>query len=125
MKGILHFLVIAGTMLVLSQHLDGFHVSSFGVAVLAAVVLAFVNAVVKPVLALLTFPLTILTLGGFLFVLNVAMLWLTQKLVPGFDVHGLKALVLGSLLLSVVSTVWNAIIPDGRASRQSHDHDSH
>jgi len=112
MKTLLHFVVVAATMMVLAQNLPGFHVTGWGAALIAAVVLAFVNAIVKPILFLLTLPLTILTLGAFLFVLNVLMLWLTQWLVPGFDIHGVGPLLLGSVILSIVSMIWKSVVPD-------------
>jgi putative membrane protein len=108
-QNLLYFVVIAATMLGLSQLLPGFHVDGWVTALIAALVLAVVNTIVKPVLFVLTLPFTIITLGLFLVVLNVFMLWLTQKLVPGFDINGLSALVIGSLVLAGVGMVWKSI----------------
>jgi len=82
-------------------------------ALLAGLVLALVNAVVRPVLQLLTMPLTILTLGLFVFVLNAFCLWLTSVIVPGFVVHGFRAAFLGALLISVVSWALTVFVSDG------------
>jgi len=108
-KSVLYFLVIAATMLGLSRLLPGFEVSGWGAALLAAVVLALVNAVVRPVLFVLTLPFTLVTLGLFLFVLNALMLWLTAALVPGFKVHGFGTTLLASLALSLVGMLWKSL----------------
>jgi putative membrane protein len=87
-------------------------------ALLAGLVLALVNAVVRPVLKVLTLPLTLLTLGLFLFVLNAFCLWLTSAIVPGFDVQGFWAAFLGALLISVVSWALTVFVSDsGRLGR--------
>jgi putative membrane protein len=87
-------------------------------ALLAGLVLALVNAVVRPVLKVLTLPLTLLTLGLFLFVLNAFCLWLTSAIVPGFDVQGFWAAFLGALLISVVSWALTVFVNDsGRLGR--------
>ena len=87
-------------------------------ALLAGLVLALINAVVRPVLVLLTFPLTLVTLGLFLFVLNAFCLWLTSVIVPGFDVQGFGAAFLGALLISIVSWALTVFVSDsGRLGR--------
>lgn len=121
MKHILYFVVIAATMLVLAQNLPGFHVSGWGAALIAALVLAVVNTVVKPILFLLTLPFTIVTLGLFLFVLNAACVWLTALVVPGFDVTGFLPALLASIVLSVVGMIWNAFTKDGRRAKKERE----
>jgi len=87
-------------------------------ALLAGLVLALINAVVRPVLKVITLPLTLLTLGLFLFVLNAFFLWLTSAVVPGFDVHGFRAAFLGALLITLVSWALTVFLTDsGRISR--------
>jgi putative membrane protein len=87
-------------------------------ALLAGLVLALINAVVRPVLKVVTLPLTLLTLGLFLFVLNALCLWLTSAIVPGFDVEGFRAAFLGALLISVVSWALTVFVSDnGRLGR--------
>jgi putative membrane protein len=87
-------------------------------ALLAGLVLALINAVVRPVLKIITLPLTLLTLGLFLFVLNAFCLWLTSAVVPGFDVVGFRAAFLGALLITVVSWALTAFVTDsGRFGR--------
>ncbi len=79
-------------------------------ALAAAFLLGVVNALLRPLLILLTFPLTILTLGLFLLVINGIMLWLVAALVPGFEVNGFLGALVGSLLISLVSWILSSII---------------
>jgi putative membrane protein len=105
---VLHFVVVAAIMILLSRVLPGFHVTGWGPALLAAVVLALVNVIVKPVLFLLTLPFTLLTLGLFLLVLNALMLSLTAWLVPGFRITSFVSAFWAALALAVVGMVWKA-----------------
>ncbi len=79
-------------------------------ALAAAFLLGVVNALLRPLLILLTFPLTILTLGLFLLVINGIMLWLVAALVPGFEVNGFLGALVGSLLISLVSWILSSVI---------------
>jgi putative membrane protein len=80
--------------------------------VVAARVLGLVNAVVRPVLLVLTLPLTLVTLGLFLFVLNALCLWLTSAVVPGFDVRGFWPAFWGALIVSALSWAVNGFVSD-------------
>lgn len=110
MTHILYFFVIAVAMLGLSRILPGFQVDGWVPAIVAAVVLAVMNVIVKPILFVLTLPFTILTLGLFLFVLNALCVWLTAAVVPGFHVRGFVPALIASLVLAVVSMVWKALV---------------
>ena len=90
----------------------GFAYRSWVTLAIAAAVLGLLNAVVRPILFVLTLPLTVLTLGLFLLVLNAIMLELTAWLVPGFDIQGFLWAIVGALVLSLVSLV------TGRIGRQ-------
>ena len=81
-------------------------------AIVVAFILSVLNTIVKPVLKVLTFPLTILTLGIWLFLLNVGMVYLTAYFVDGFKVTSLISAILFSLLMSFASSVLGAIFPD-------------
>jgi len=105
---ILYFLVIAAAMMALSRLLPGFQVDGWVPALLGAVVLGAANAILKPILFVLTLPFTILTLGLFLLVLNALMVWVTALIVPGFSVHGILPALLASMILSVVGMIWKA-----------------
>lgn len=108
MNTLLYFVVMAACMLALSQILPGFRVTGWVPALFGALMLAVLNTVLKPVLFVLTLPLTIVTLGLFLLVLNALMLWLAAKLVPGFHIDGFFPTLIASLILSAVSLVWKS-----------------
>jgi putative membrane protein len=88
----------------------GLYVSGPGAALLAGLILGFVNAIVRPILILLTLPATLLTLGLFIFVLNAVCLALTAAVVPGFDIASFGGAFLGALVVSIVSWVLNALM---------------
>ena len=96
---------------VVAYLVPGFTYSGWVAIVIAAAVLGLLNAIVKPILYVLTLPITILTLGLFLVVLNAIMLKLTAAIVPGFSIHGWWHAILGALLLSAVSIITNALAP--------------
>jgi putative membrane protein len=79
-------------------------------ALVAALALGLVNAVIRPVLVLLTLPVTVLTLGLFIFVINGLLFWAVAELVPGFDVAGFWSGVLGALIFSVISWLLSALV---------------
>lgn len=83
----------------------------------AALVLGILNAIVRPVLIVLTLPITILTLGLFLLVLNGLLLWLTSVVVKGFHVEGFVAALFGALLMTVISFVLNRFVKDRNEDR--------
>lgn len=109
MSHLLYFVVIAAVMLGLSRLLPGFQVSGWVPALLGAVVLAVVNTIVKPILFVITLPLTILTLGLFLFVINAICLWLASVIVPGFRIEGAVTTFIAALILSAVGVVWKSV----------------
>jgi len=116
MSGFLVRLAISAFALWVAQQLvSGIQIDGIGTLLLAALLLGLVNAVVRPVLVILTFPLTILTLGLFLFVVNAAMLGLVAVLLPNMHITGFGAALLGSIVISVVSWAASAWIgPSGR-----------
>jgi len=85
-------------------------VDSFISAVLAALVLGLINALIKPALLILTLPVTVLTLGLFIFVLNGLLFWMVSGIVPGFQVAGFWSAFLGALLYSVISWALSTLI---------------
>ena len=104
--GILIHLFISGIAVFLTAYLlPGVKVDSFLSALLVAIVLGVVNAVIKPILKVLTFPITLLTLGLFSLVINALMIMLTDALVKGFQVDGFWWAVLFSIVLSIISSV--------------------
>ena len=101
-----------------SRLIPGIALDGWGTTLLAGLVLGLVNALVRPVLLVLTFPLTLLTLGLFLLILNALCLALAAWLVPGFNVAGFWPAVLGALVVSLVSWLLTAFVSDrGRVER--------
>jgi putative membrane protein len=89
---------------------NGIHVDGFGYALLAALVLGIVNFLVRPILILITLPVTILTLGLFLIVVNALMLKLTSALVSGFHVVGFIPALIGAVLLGLLNLIVSALM---------------
>ena len=116
MVGFLLRLAIGAAGLWLASRLvPGMHLEGTGTLVLAAFLLGLVNAVVRPVLVLLTLPVTVLTLGLFLLVVNAAMLGLVAALLDGFQLAGFWSAVLGSIVVGLVSWLANWWVgPTGR-----------
>ena len=97
------WVINALALLALPYLMQSVSISSFGTAMLVAVVLGFVNAIIRPILLLLTLPVTVLTMGLFIFVINGLMFWGVANLVEGFHVAGFWSAVGGALLYSVIS----------------------
>ena len=102
MKLILKWLLSATALLAVAYLYSGVVVTSFTGALIAAAVLGALNAVVRPILVLLTLPVTVVTLGLFLFVINALMFWAAASLVSGLNVRGFGAALIGSLIYSVL-----------------------
>lgn len=94
--------------LVLANFLDGFNVDTWTSAVLAAVILSLLNGLVKPIVTILSLPVTLLTLGLFYFVINGLMIWMTSYLVAGFFVNSFGQAIFVSLILSLVNSFVSA-----------------
>ena len=108
-------LLLNGIAIVAAAYLiPGIVVTGVAPALIAGAILGFVNAIVRPVLLLLTLPLTLVTLGLFIFVVNAICFALTAAIVPGFDLSGFTAAFLGALVVSVVSWILDAALADER-----------
>ena len=107
---ILKFILTAVLVYGLSLVLPGVALGGFGSAAILVLVLGVLNAVVKPILKIIGFPITVLTLGLFLLVINVIIVKLADFLMSSFDVHGFLNALLFSLALSVVNTVVDAVV---------------
>ena len=105
MKILVKWLLSAVALLLVANLYSGVQVSSFGAAMIAALVMGLLNAVVRPILVVLTLPLTLVTLGLFLFVINAAMFWSVAAVLEGFQVSGFGAALLGSLIYTVLGLV--------------------
>jgi len=114
---ILRALIAALGLWLATEWVDGILVSSATTLILAALLLGIVNAIVKPVAVILTLPITLVTLGLFLLVVNAAMLGLVAALLPGFAITGFWPAFWAALIVSIVSWVGNAMFKPGRAFR--------
>ncbi len=102
---ILRWIANAVGLLVVAALLPGIQLHGAVAVIIAALVLGIVNAIIRPLLLLVSLPLNILTLGLFTFVVNALMLELTAALVPGFEVHGFLTAIVASVLLAVISSI--------------------
>lgn len=105
-----HLVVSAALLLVVSAMLRNVQIDGFGSALVAALVLGLANTFVRPLVVLLTLPLTLVTLGLFLIVINAAMIKLTGAVVPGFRVRGWWSAILASLLLAVLNLLVDQLV---------------
>ena len=117
MNLIIRWILNTLALFVVAYVVPGFYYRDWIALAIAAAVLGLLNAIVKPILYVLTLPLTILTLGLFVFVLNAIMLKLTAAIVPGFAIHGWWWALLGALLLAAVSMVTNQFAPSKEDKR--------
>ena len=111
MRGIaIRWLTLTGAIIITSYMLDGIQVKGFLSAFFAAAFLGILNAFFRPILILLTLPITILTMGFFTFVINAIMLMMVAGVLPGFNIAGFWSAVFGSLMISIISWLMNSFI---------------
>lgn len=104
---ITNVIVVAFALLLVAEFIPGIQVDSLVTALIAALILGILNALVRPVLVLLTFPITLLTLGLFIFVINAFIFWLTASFLQGFAISGFLPALVGSVIVSIVSSLLN------------------
>lgn len=110
MRLLLAWLINAVALFAVPYLMQSVSVDSIGTALIAALVLGLVNALVRPVLVLLTLPVTLLTLGLFIFIINGLMFWVVAQLVSGFHVAGFWSAVGGAIVYSIISWALSALI---------------
>ena len=111
MRGItIRWLTLTGAIIITSYMLDGIQVKGFFSAFFAAAFLGILNAFFRPILILLTLPITILTLGFFTFIINAILLLMVAGVLPGLNIAGFWSAVFGSLLISIISWAMNSFI---------------
>ena len=118
MRFLLRLLLNGFAIMVAAWFVPGVRLAGVAPAVFAGILLGFVNALVRPILLLLTFPFTLLTLGLFIFVVNAICFALTAALVPGFDLTGFFAAFFGALVVTMVSWLLNALLADNSDRRR-------
>lgn len=114
MRLLLLWILNAIALLAVTYLLPSIQVSGFGTALLAALGLGLINTLVRPVLAILTLPITVITLGIFYLVLNSLLFWLASAFIPGFEVHGFASAVVGAMLYGVIAWALSALIPNNK-----------
>lgn len=115
MNILVRWLITTFAIIVSAYILPGITVVGLSTALLAALVLGLINVFLKPILIILTLPINIITLGLFTFVINAALVLLTARLVPGFEVDGFWWALLFSLIVSIVTAGLHSIVQDKRA----------
>lgn len=110
MKLLFTWLLNAAALLGVAYLYQGVQVRSFGAALIAAFVIGLLNMVLRPVLVVLTLPVTVVTLGLFLFVINALMFWVAASVLDGFQVRSFGAALLGSLIYSVFGLLIDSVV---------------
>lgn len=112
-RAVLSLVLNAIALLLVAEIFSGFHLESFGVAIIASLILAILNAVVKPILLFFTLPINLLTLGLFTFVINAVTLMLTQALIGSdFVIDSFGVAILAAIVLSVINLILNKLVKD-------------
>ena len=110
MRLLIIWLINAAALFALPYLMHSIQIESLGAALFAALVLGLINALIRPVLLFLTFPVTLVTLGLFILVINGLMFWMAATLVPGFHVDGFWSAVIGAILYSIISWALSTLI---------------
>ena len=110
MVWLLRWLLAACALLLVASVYDGVQLRGYGAALIAAAVIGLFNAVLRPVLVILTLPVTVVTLGLFLFVINALLFWAAASVLDGFLVRGFGAALLGSVMYSLLMLVVDAAL---------------
>ena len=110
MKILVSWLLSAGALLLVTYLYSGVQVQSFTSAMIAALVIGLLNTIIRPILVVLTLPVTIITVGLFLFVVNGLMFWMASGMLGGFHVTGFGAAMLGALIYSVLGLAVDALV---------------
>jgi putative membrane protein len=110
MKVLANWVLSALALFIVSKVVPGIRLADFWSALIAVAVIGLVNALIKPLLFILTLPITIITLGLFTLVINALMFLLASTFTPGFKVDGFMAALLGSLVFSIITTLLNTLV---------------
>lgn len=110
MRFITRLLIVVLAIMLVAYYVPGVSVDGFYTALIVALALGVINVTIKPLFVLLTLPLSLLTLGLFVFVINALMFWFVSSIIDGFEVSGFLAAFIGALIVSAVSFVGNKIV---------------
>ncbi len=111
---IFRWVINALALLAVTQILVGFDVNSFYIALIVALILGLINAIIRPILIILTLPITVLTLGLFTFVINAGLLWFVSTFVQGFEIEGFWTALAASIILWAISFLTNELIKQAK-----------
>jgi len=114
MRLLVRWILSAATLMLVARFVNGFYVRNFVAALIAAAVIGFVNATLGTVLKVLTLPLTFLTLGLFLIVINAVLLKVAAFIAPGFEVRTWSAAFIGAIVIAIVSTLLHWLLDEKR-----------
>ena len=114
MNLLIKILITSGLVLLIANFMPGVHVAGFTTALIVAIVLGLLNIFIKPILVILTLPVTIITLGLFLLIINALMILLCTKIVGGFSVDTFWTALFFSIILSVLQSIMNGILGEGK-----------
>lgn len=114
MNLLFRILITSGLVLLIAHFMPGVHVANFTTALIVAIVLGLLNIFIKPILVILTLPVTIITLGLFLLVINALIILLCTKIVGGFSVDTFWTALIFSIILSVLQSIMNGILGEGK-----------
>ncbi|WP_077328040.1 phage holin family protein [Virgibacillus siamensis] len=112
-RWLLSIFLNAVALIVVAQLFESFHVAGFGTALLASIILAILNVIVKPILIVLTLPITVVSLGLFLFVINAITLMLTQGIMDeSFVIDGFGTAIIAAVIISILNLLLNRLVKD-------------
>jgi putative membrane protein len=112
-RWLISIILNAVALIVVAELFEGFHLDGFGAAILASFILAIVNVIIKPLLVILTLPITVVTLGLFLFIINAITLMITQALMgSSFVIDGFGMAIIASVIISIISLLLNNLVRD-------------
>lgn len=113
LRWVLSIVLNAVALIAVAQLFDGFQLEGFGTAILASVILAILNTIVKPILVVLTLPISLLTLGLFLFVINAITLMITQGVMDNsFVIEGFGTAIIAAVVISILNLILNKLVKD-------------
>lgn len=114
MNLLIRILITSGLVLLIANFMPGVHVAGFTTALIVAIVLGLLNIFIKPILVILTLPVTIITLGLFLLVINALIILLCTEIVGGFSIDTFWTALFFSIILSLLQSIMNGILGEGK-----------
>jgi putative membrane protein len=112
MNFLLRLIINGIVMYCIALYVPGIHTNGFGAALLAALIFGIVNAIIRPIVLLLTLPLTVITLGLFVIIVNALMFWLATWIAPGFKVDGFTPALIGGIIMAIVGIITNHLFKE-------------